>query len=156
MSDFNQNQGENNKNNPNCQTDHCPPNSSQYPLISQDNENNLPTEQLIYSQNKSEINNQNNTKNKTDVNERISDAVEPLALNSDMTTGEPLAQLSEQPINEVEDDSQVQQMIPVYELEQPEQEQQESGCRLAIRHIIMIIIIIILLILIIIFATIKK
>ena len=73
-----------------------------------------------------------------------------------MTTGEPLAQLSEQPINEVEDDSQVQQMIPVYELEQPEQEQQESGCRLAIRHIIMIIIIIILLILIIIFATIKK
>ncbi len=57
MSDFNQNLGlnyHNFQNYQNNQENQCPP-------LSQDNENDLPTEELIYSQNQSENNNQNYT-----------------------------------------------------------------------------------------------
>ena len=118
------------------------------------NNNNNPNNQTVQYQPENNI--QINTPQKSEINDRISDVVEPLVINSDTSVCEPMTQLSEQPINEVEEDSQVQQMIPVNELEQPGQQQPEIGCRLAIRHIIMIIIIIILLILIIVFATMKK
>ena len=161
MSELFQNQEENYQNfqnyenNPNNQTEQYPPNPSQSSPIPQDNNNDLPKEQLINSQNQSENNNQNYTPPKTEENEKIFDSVEPLIINSDATNDQPMIQLSEQPINEVEEDPQVQQLNPEYELEQPEQQPQERGC-LAIRHIIMILVIIILLILIIVFATIKK
>ena len=63
MSNFNQNQVgdyqnfQNYQNNSNNQVSQYPPNQPKYPLLSQDDDNDLPTEQLIYSQNQSQNNN---------------------------------------------------------------------------------------------------
>ena len=82
MSDFNQNLGlnyHNFQNYQNNQENQCPP-------LSQDNENDLPTEELIYSQNQSENNNQNYTPKKPEEYGRVSDANAPPVLNPDMAT----------------------------------------------------------------------
>ena len=82
MSDFIQNLGlnyHNFQNHQNNQENQCPP-------LSQDNENDLPTEELIYSQNQSENNNQNYTPQKPEEYGRVSDANAPPVLNPDMAT----------------------------------------------------------------------
>ena len=103
MSNFNQ--GGDYHNIPNYQnypTEQYPPNPPQYPSLNQDNENDLPTEQLIYSQNQSENNNQNYTPKKPEVHGRVSDANAPPVSNPNMTmNAQPMTQPQELPLYQV-------------------------------------------------------
>ena len=138
MSDFNQNQAGNYQNNQNYQMGQNPLNMPLYPSITHNNEDEYPSEELINSQNLPENNNLNYTPQKPEIQERVSDAVAPPAINPDMTNYQPVIQTSQEPIYQKQEVSPVIENMRVYAFEEERRQPPRRRCEMTPRKIIVL------------------